>query len=148
MSKNIATPVSAKSVRAAFAAGEFTAPTEALPSLVGGKTVKVDGVLTHVPSPSGLVRGRLNPAAVEAFNSQVKGKVYAGEKAKVDGEGATITLPLRKPNAKGAMLKRPESFTNAQVRALAGISGRKGRISKEALVRATEAVERERGWRS
>jgi len=146
MSKNIATPVSAKTVRAAFAAGEFTAPTEALPSLLGGKNVKVDGVLTHVPSPSGLVRGRLNPAAVEAFNAQVKGKVYAGEKTKV--EDKTITLDLRKPNAKGAMLKRPEAFPVSQVRALAGISGRKGRISREALARATEAVERERGWRS
>jgi hypothetical protein len=142
MSKNV-NLVSAARIRSAFAAGEFTAPTEALPSLIGGKVVKVDGTPTHVPSTSGLVRGRLHPKAVEAFNAQVKGEQYAGEKAKV--EDKTITLALTKPNARGARLKKPENFAPSEVRRLAGI-GNKGRIPQSALDKAAEAVMRERGW--
>jgi hypothetical protein len=92
-SKNV-TLVPASRVREAFNLGLFKAPEAAMASLVG-------------KNGDGRVRGRLNPAAVQAFNEQVKGEQYAGEKSAV--EAKSITLPLVKPNAKGALLKRPES---------------------------------------
>jgi hypothetical protein len=131
MGKSNVTLVPASRVREAFAEGLFKAPEAALPSLVG-------------KNGDGRVRGRLNPLAIEAFNEQVKGEQYAGEKSAV--EAKMVTLPLVKPNAKGALLKRPEAFPVSEVRRLAGIEGRKGRISKAAIATAAEAVQAERGW--
>lgn len=123
--------VPASRIRAAFAAGEFTAPDEALASLIGR-------------NGDGKVRGRLNPKAVEAFEAQVPGEQYAGEKSQV--ESRTVSLPLTKMNAAGARLKRPETFTLTEVRTLAGIEGKKGRISSANLTAAAKAVEASRGW--
>lgn len=131
MSKSNITLVPASRVREAFAQGLFTAPEAALPSLVG-------------KNGDGRVRGRLNPLAVEAFNAQVEGEQYAGEKSAV--EGKTITLPLTKMTAAGARVKRPETFPLARVRSLAGVEGKKGRLSKAEVERAAEAVIAERGW--
>lgn len=131
MSKSTITLVPASRVRAAFAAGEFTAPEAALPSLIGAKG-------------DGKVRGRLNPLAIAAFNEQVKGEQYAGEKSKV--EAKSVTLPLTKMNAAGARLKRPEAFPLSEVRALAGVVGKKGRLSSAEVKAAAEAVEKSRGW--
>lgn len=131
MSKSNITLVPASRVREAFAAGEFTAPEAALPSLVG-------------KNGDGRVRGRLNPLAVEAFNEQVEGEQYAGEKSPV--ESKQVTLPLTKMNAKGARLKRPEAFPLSEVRALAGVVGKKGRLSAAEVAKAAEAVEAQRGW--
>lgn len=130
-SKNIATPVPAKRVREAFAQGLFTVPDEGLACLVG-------------KNGDGKVRGRLNPIVVEAFNAQVTGEVYAGEKSPV--EAKSVTLALTKPNAKGARLKRPESFPLAEVRKRAGVEGKAGRLSKANLAAAADSIMRERGW--
>lgn len=130
-SKNIATPVPAKRVREAFAKGEFTVPDEGLACLLGK-----DG--------NGKVRGRLNPVVIAAFNEQVTGEVYAGEKSVA--EVKSVTLDLTKPNAKGARLKRPESFPLTEVRKRAGVEGKAGRLSKANLVAASESIMRERGW--
>ena len=130
--RSVATPVSAKRVRAAFAAGEFTAPDEALPSLIGGSYTKTGG---FVESTSGLVRGRLNPAAIEAFNAQVKGEVYAGEKSNV--EARTVEVPMFSPKT-GRPVK-PVTKTLAEVRAAAGVEGKKGRLSQADLHRAAVA---------
>jgi len=123
--------VPASRVRAAFAAGEFVAPEAALPSLIGR-------------NGDGKVRGRLNPLAIAAFNEQVKGEQYAGEKSPV--ESKQVTLPLTKMNAAGARLKRPEQFPLAEVRRLAGVTGKKGRLSKAEVEAAASAVEKARGW--
>jgi hypothetical protein len=131
MSKSNITLVPASRVRAAFAAGEFTAPEAALPSLVG-------------KNGDGRVRGRLNPLAVAAFNEQVKGEQYAGEKSPV--ESKSITLPLTKTTAAGAKVKRPEAFPLSEVRALAGVVGKKGRLSASEVETATQAVIAQRGW--
>lgn len=117
-----ATPVPAKRVRAAFAEGLFTAPDKALPSLIG-------------KNGDGKVRGRLHPEAVAAFNEQVKGEVYAGEKSKV--EQKTVEVPMFSPKT-GRPVK-PVVKTLAEVRAAAGISGKKGRISASDLHRAALA---------
>lgn len=131
MSKSTITLVPASRVRAAFAAGEFKVEDAALPSLIGR-------------NGDGKVRGRLNPLAVKAFNEQVDGEEYAGEKSAV--ESKSITLPLTKMNAAGARLKRPESFPLAEVRRFAGVEGKKGRLSAAEVAKAVEAVETERGW--
>lgn len=128
---NIATPVPAKRVREAFAEGLFTVPDEGLACLVG-------------KNGDGKVRGRLNPVVIEAFNAQVTGEVYAGEKSPV--EAKAVTLDLTKPNAKGARLKRPESFPLAEVRKRAGVEGKAGRLSKANLAAAADSIMRERGW--
>ncbi len=133
MSKSTTSPVlvNAARVREAFRAGLFTAPDAALPSLMG-------------KNGDGRVRGRLNPLAVEAFNAGVKGEQYAGEKSTV--ESKSVTLPLTKMSAAGARLKRPESFPLSQVRTLAGVEGKKGRLSSAEVARAAEAVVAQRGW--
>lgn len=126
------TPVSAKHIRTAYANGEFKVPEGTdLACLVGR-------------NGSGLVRGRLSPAVRDAFLSSKagKGKSY-GEKS--PAEGRTVVLPLTKPNAKGARLKRPESFPIAQVRTLAGAPA-KGRLSSKHIATAVEAVQAERNW--
>lgn len=131
MSKSNVTLVPASRVREAFNLGLFTAPEAALPSLVG-------------KNGDGRVRGRLNPLAVEAFNEQVEGEQYAGEKSPV--ESKRVTLPLTKMNAAGARLKRPEDFPLSEVRSLAGVTGKKGRLSKAEVETACRAVETARGW--
>jgi hypothetical protein len=123
MTKSNITLVPASRVRAAFAEGLFTAPEVALPSLVG-----------RTP---GKVRGRLHPEAVAAFNEQVKGEQYAGEKSAV--ESKRVTLPLTN-------LKRPEAFPLSEVRSLAGVTGKKGRLSAAEVATATQAVITARGW--
>lgn len=130
--RSVATPVSAKRVRAAFVAGEFTAPDEALPSLLGGTYTKTGG---FVQSESGLVRGRLNPAAIAAFNEQVSGEVYAGEKVNV--EARTIEVPMFSPKTGRPVksLVKPIS----EVRAAAGVEGKKGRLSAADLHKAAVA---------
>lgn len=131
-SKAQPTAVPASFIRHAFVEGKFTARDESLPSLVG-------------KGPNG-ARGRLAPTAVEDFESQVKGYVYAGEKSVK--EQRTITLPATKPNARGARLKRPTELPVSQVRALAGHKpGQVGRISSADIAKATEAFEKSQGWR-
>lgn len=134
MSKNTAanvTLVPASRVREAFRAGLFTAPDAALPCLIG-------------KNGDGVVRGRLNPLAVEAFNEQVKGEQYAGEKSPV--ESKQVTLATTKMNAAGARLKRPVTLSLAQVRDLAGVKGKKGRLSAAEVATATAAYEASQGW--
>lgn len=141
MSKNTTTLVTAARVRAAYAEGKFTAPEVALPSLIGGSFTVKGG---HVPSATGKVRGRLHPEAIAAFNEQVEGEQYGGEKSGIGAK--TVTLPLTKMNAKGARLKRPEDFPLSQVRTLAGVPNKKGRLSKDETAKAVAAIEAERGW--
>lgn len=128
------TAVSAKRVREAFAAGEFTAPDEAKPSLMGGSYSKTKG---YVPSETGLIRGRLHPAAIAAFNEQVKGEVYGGEKSGI-GTSRTVEVPMFSPKTGRPVKAR--TVTLAEARALSGTEGQKGRLSKEALAKVAAAL--------
>lgn len=123
MSKSVATPVSAKFIRTAFAEGKFTAPDEALPSLVG--------------SGANGARGRLNPLAVEAFLAQVPGHTYAEKTVKPE---ATVTIvPTRKDkNGRVRSLKARE-VSVSEVRRLAGGPAR-GRLSAATIAKAAEAL--------
>ena len=128
-----ATPVSAKRVRAAYAEGAFTAPDEALPSLLGGSYSKTAG---FTPSATGNIRGRLHPSAIEAFNEQVRGEVYAGEKVQVDTR--TVEVPMFSPKTGRPVKSRTLPLSEA--RALAGAEGRKGRLSKADIQAVAKAL--------
>lgn len=130
MAKRNLVPVTAREIREAFARGEFTARDESLPSLRGGK--------------SGKVRGRIAPSAVEDFLAANPNRVLV---ASAEAEVKTVTLPLTKTNARGATLKRPEDFPITEVRALAGVEGKRGRLSKAHVEAAAAKVMAQRGWK-
>lgn len=90
---------------------------------------------------SGVVRGRLNPVISAAF-TEATGRPYSEKSV---AEKRMVTLPLTKPNAKGARLKRPEAFPLSEVRALAGAPA-KGRLSSKHIATAVERVQEQRGW--
>jgi hypothetical protein len=128
MSKSTTAPVlvSAARIREAFQAGLFTAPDAALPSLIGSKG-------------DGNVRGRLNPLAVEAFEAQVKGEQYAGEKQGGLGVASkTVEVPMFSPKTGRPVKSR--TLTIGEVRTLAGVEGRKGRLSAAHIAAAAKAL--------
>lgn len=122
--------VNAHFIREAARDGKVTLTDKGLASVIGG--------------PQGRGRGRISAVTVAAFEAENPGFVYAGEKSAL--EVKTVTVPLTKPNAKGARLKRPEDFPLAEVRKRAGVAGRKGRLSQAALTTAAESIMKERGW--
>lgn len=126
-------PVSAKAIRTAYAEGAFTVPEGTnLASLVGK-----DG--------NGKVRGRLNPAVVEAFLASPAGKGHTyAEKSVAEAKSITLTLTRRDKNGKSRG-KVTETLPVAEVRALAGAPA-KGRLSQKTLDTATERLEASRGW--
>lgn len=131
--RNVLTPVPAKVVRKFAREGRITVTDKALASVMGR-----DGSGERV-------RGRLHPEVIAAFNAENgEGLVYAGEKS--SAEAKQVTLDLTKPNARGARLKRPEAFPIAEIRARAGVEGKKGRLSRADLTAAAESVMTERGW--
>lgn len=77
-------------------------------------------------------RGRLNPAAVEAFHKANKGLKYEPRVA----EHRTITVEVPGKDSRGRNIKRKRTLTLPEARALIGVEGKRGRISKAALVEA------------
>ncbi len=157
MSKSLNGPVSAKVIRAAFQNGDLD-PTavQALkpnpdgPGWEGAPRTDKDGnpVLASTAcifgaNGDGKVRGRLNPAFVRVFLDANPDATYA---EKSGAEAATVEVPLVKRSKTGARLKRPERLPVAEVRALAGVSGQKGRLSSASLLKAAEAIQAQRGW--
>lgn len=126
MSKSVSTPVSAKTVRAAFAAKAFEAPAAALPSLVGN-------------GPRG-ARGRLHPAAREAFEAAHPGFVVA-EKT-VSDEPTVEIVPVRQDKAGRTRRLKARQVAVSEVRALAGTVGKRGRLGKVEIAAAAEALGR------
>lgn len=109
-------PVSARTIREAYRAGEFNAPEVAQTSLAEG------------------ARGRLHPKAVEAYLKVNKGAAY---REKSVAEQPTVEVPYVKRNKRGARLNRKATMTVAEVRRLAGIEGRRGRLPKSAIEKAS-----------
>lgn len=132
MAKNALTPVPAKVVREFAREGRITVTDAAMACITGG--------------PQGRGRGRLHPDVVAAFNAENgQGLVY-DEAVGKRLAGPRVDLPLTKMNAKGARLKRPESFSVKEIRSLAGVEGKRGRLSKDDIAKAAAAVEAARGW--
>ena len=84
---------------------------------------------------SGVVRGRLNPAFVAHFVANTPGTDY---KEKV-AERKTRTLTYSVKDKAGRSRKREVTLTIVEVRALAGVTGKKGRLSQADLDRAGQA---------
>jgi hypothetical protein len=126
MSKRILKPVAAKVVRQFAFDGKVTVTDAALACVTTG--------------PQGRGRGRLHPDLIAAFNAENgEGLVYNESEGKALA-GRFVTLPITKTNARGAVLNRPEQFPIAEVRTLAGVVGKKGRLSKADVAKAAEAV--------
>lgn len=129
MSKSALKPVSAKVIRTAFRDGTLDA----------SKVVDANGKPVNPVSIFGTdgdvsrCRGRLNPAFAEFYVANVKGTSYSEKVAEV----STIEVPLNSPKT-GRPIK-PVTLPVSEVRALAGISGKAGRISKADLAKAGEA---------
>lgn len=131
-SKNALAPVSAKFVRAAFRDGTLDA----------SKVVDAKGNAVNTASLFGAsgdstkVRGRIHPAFVAAFNESGLG-TYAEKSV---AEKNMVTVPLNSPKT-GRPIK-PVSLPIGEVRVLAGIVGKKGRISSADLANAGRAYQK------
>lgn len=125
--------VSASTVREAFRNGTLDAS-----AVLDAKGKAVPTVsLFGADGTSGKVRGRIHPAFVAAFNALDSGVQYAETK----GGEKTVTVPRIKIDAKGR--KRalaPVTLPVSEVRALAGISGKRGRISAASIAKAGAAL--------
>lgn len=135
MTKNVT--FTAAAVRKAFADGTLDA----------SKVLDKDGNPVSTASLTGTgptgPRGRIHPAFIAAAEAAGMGTYSKSTPARVE---SLVTLPLTKPNSKGAMLKRPEQVPASEVRRLAGITATRGRLSKDAIAKATTALMTERGW--
>lgn len=81
------------------------------------------------------IRGRVNPAFAAHFVANTPGTEY---KEKV-AERKTRDLTYSVKDKAGRSRKRSVTLTIAEVRALAGVTGKKGRLSQADLDRAGEA---------
>lgn len=130
MAKNALAPVDTKTIRNAFVTGALDA----------SKVVDAKGKPVSTASLLGAdgtgtkVRGRLHPAFVAAFEAANPGTVF------VEGAEANVkTVEVPRTSAKGRPMK-PATLPIAEVRRLAGIEGKKGRISKADLAKAGAAL--------
>jgi hypothetical protein len=128
--KSVSRPVDAKTIRTAFHNGTLDA----------SKVVDAKGQPVNTGSlfggPQGKGRGRLNPALVQAFLDANPGTTYDQKGANVQPK--TVEVPRVSPKT-----GRPVKSTIlpiAEVRALAGVSGKRGRLSSAHLVAAAEAL--------
>lgn len=133
MARNIKTPVDAKTIRAAFHNGDLDA----------SKVVNDKGEAVNTASlfggPQGRGRGRLHPALVQAFLDANPGTTYDQKGA--NAQPKTVEVPRVKTDAKGRKRAlKPVTLPIAEVRALAGVSGKRGRLSSTDLARAGEAL--------
>jgi hypothetical protein len=139
MSKSTRTPVSAKTIRTAFQTGALDA---AKVVDAKGKPVTPLSVLGRDGDAS-RVRGRVNPAFVTAFLEANPGSTYA---EKSQAESPMVEVPLVSPKT-GRPVK-PVTLPRAEVRSLAGIEGRRGRIAKSDLAAAGVAFQVKRTSKS
>lgn len=130
MAKSALTPVDTKTVRMAFATGALDA----------SKVVDAKGKPVSTASLFGAdgtgekVRGRLKPEFIDAFIAANPGTKF------VEGPAANVkTVEVPRTGAKGKALK-PATLPIAEVRRLAGIEGKKGRLSKADLAKAGAAL--------
>jgi len=132
MSKSIATPVSAKTVRTAFRDGTLDAS-----KVLDGKGNAVNTAsLFGADGTSTKVRGRIHPAFVAYFNDNAKGQTYAEKSV---AEKTMVTLPL--VSLKTGKPVKPVQVPIAEARALSGTTGKKGRLSSADLVTAATAYQ-------
>jgi hypothetical protein len=127
--RTVSTPVTAKTIRQAFQSG----------ALDPAKVVNAKGDAVNpaclFSGPQGKGRGRLNPAFVAAFLDANPGTTYAEKVAEVK----MVEVPLTSPKT-GRPIK-PVSLPISEVRTLAGVAGKKGRLSQADLTAAAKAYQ-------
>lgn len=79
---------------------------------------------------NGVVRGRLHPKVIEAFNRANKGKKY-DPTVKVAPEASLIKHTVIVESKTGRKVPRTVTFTAAEARTLAGVPVKRGRLSQE-----------------
>ena len=129
--RSVKTPVSAKTIRTAFRDGTLNVKDV---KDANGKPVNPVSIFGPEGDQS-RCRGRLNPAFAAFYTEKVKGTTYA-EKSGADER--TVEVP--RVSAKTGRAIKPTVLPIAEVRALAGVSGKKGRLSKADLTAAAEAL--------
>lgn len=135
-----AVAVSAKTIRTAFQSGALDpAKVVALNPKGEPKTDKDGNPVIANPAclfggPQGTGRGRLNPAFVKAFLDANPGTTYA-EKTVKDTRMVEVPMFSAKTGRPVKSLTKPIS----EVRKAAGVEGKKGRLSKDDLLRAAKA---------
>lgn len=132
MSKSISTPVTAKTIRLAFQTGTLDASNVVD---ANGKPVSPLSVLGRDGDAS-RVRGRLNPAFVQAFLTANPASTYAEKSV---AEVPMVQVPLTSPKTGRAI--KPVTMPRSEAKALAGVGGRKGRLSAEHLLAAGKAYQ-------
>lgn len=125
-SLSIVTPAQ---VRAAFAAGDLNAS-----DVLDAKGNPVNPASLVGANGDGKVRGRLNPAFARAYEAanpgtEVREKVVTSKEVEIPMNSAKTGRPIK-----------PRVLPIAEVRALAGVEGKKGRLSTEDKQRAALAL--------
>jgi hypothetical protein len=129
MTRSKSTVVSTADIRAQFANGTLTPAKDVSTASLFGK----DGTR----SKPGKIRGRVHPAHVEVFLAANPGTVFG------EGEDApparTAMLPLL--SAKTGKPIKPVEVSVTEAKALAGVKGKRGRLSSDELARAAKAYQ-------
>lgn len=123
-------PVTAAQIRAAFRDGSLDAS-----KVVDAKGNPVNAACL-TSGPQGTGRGRINPALVQTFLDANPGATY-NQKAS-NAQPKTVEVPRVSPKT-GRPVK-PTTLPISEVRALAGVSGKKGRLSSADLDKAAAAL--------
>ena len=133
MAKSV-TFVSAAVVRDAFRTGALDAT-----KVVDAKGNPVSTAsLFGASGDSTKVRGRIHPAFVAAFNAVNKSVQYAEKRVKAE---AMVEIPRVSVDSKGRKRAlKPVTLPASEVRALAGESGKRGRIGKDTIAKASAAL--------
>jgi hypothetical protein len=133
MSRSKSTVVSTATIRAAFAKGGTLNPAKVT---IDGKPVSTASLFGADGSGT-KVRGRIHPAFVAAFLDANPGTVFG------EGENApasrTVDLPL--VSAKTGRPIKPVTVPVSEAKALAGVKGKRGRLSSDELSRAAAAYQ-------
>lgn len=129
--RSVKTPVSAKTIRTAFRDGTLNVKDV---KDANGKPINPVSVL-GADGDASRCRGRLLPAFAAFYTEKFPNTTYA-EKSGADER--TVEVP--RVSAKTGRPVKPTRLPIAEVRALAGVSGKKGRLSKADLLAAAEAL--------
>jgi hypothetical protein len=133
MGKSKSIIVSTSTIRSAFVGEGATLD----PASVDAPMASLVGATGTLKRP-GKVRGRIHPAYVAAFLAANPGTVFGeGENKPAD---RTVSLPL--VSAKTGRAITPVTVPVSEAKSLAGVAGKRGRLSAAELVAAAQAYQK------
>lgn len=128
MSKSKSTVVSTATIRAAFSGENALTPAE------GVSTASLFGAA----GDGSKVRGRIHPAHVAVYLDANPGHVFGEGKSAPPARTATLPLVSEKT---GRPIK-PVTVSVEEAKRLAGVAGKRGRLSSAELVKAAAAYQK------